>query len=150
LICLAKTAFRSVNEYIASKPKDVRGILERVRGAIRTAVPAAEEAIAYQMPVYTLDGVPVLYFAGWKHHYSLYPASDVLVAAFRDELARYSIFSRYTFNPETRLAQSPSAAAWPGRCRMDSWRRRAHCKCQAPPWRSVNARLLAPSPRTHR
>jgi uncharacterized protein YdhG (YjbR/CyaY superfamily) len=89
LIRLAKTAFRSVNEYIASKPKDVRVLLERVRGAIRTAVPAAEEAIAYQMPVYTLDGVPVLYFAAWKHHYSLYPAGDALVAAFRDELARY-------------------------------------------------------------
>ena len=78
-----------MTEYIASKPKDVRAILERVRGAIRKAVPAAEEAIAYQMPVYTLDGVPLLYFAGWKHHYSLYPASDALVAAFRDELARY-------------------------------------------------------------
>jgi uncharacterized protein YdhG (YjbR/CyaY superfamily) len=78
-----------VNEYIASKPKDVRAILERVRGAIRTAVPAAEEGLSYRMPVYTLDGVPVLYFAGWKHHFSLYPASDALVAAFRDELARY-------------------------------------------------------------
>jgi uncharacterized protein YdhG (YjbR/CyaY superfamily) len=89
LIRLAKTAFTSVNEYIASKPKDVRVILERVRGAIRTAVPAAEEAISYRMPVYMLDGVPVLYFAGWKHHYSLYPASDALVAVFRDELARY-------------------------------------------------------------
>ena len=86
---MAKTAFRSVNEYIASKPKHVRVVLERVRGAIRTAVPAAEEGISYQRPVFTLDGVPVLYFAGWKHHYSLYPASDALVAAFRDELAKY-------------------------------------------------------------
>jgi uncharacterized protein YdhG (YjbR/CyaY superfamily) len=89
LIRLAKTAFRSVNEYIASKPKDVRLVLERVRGAIRTAVPAAQETISYQMPMYALDGVPVLYFAGWKHHYSLYPASNALVAAFRDELAGY-------------------------------------------------------------
>jgi uncharacterized protein YdhG (YjbR/CyaY superfamily) len=86
---VAKTAFRSVNEYIASKPKDLRLVLERVRGAIRTAVPTAEETISYQMPMYALDGVPVLYFAGWKRHYSLYPASDALVAAFRDELARY-------------------------------------------------------------
>jgi uncharacterized protein YdhG (YjbR/CyaY superfamily) len=78
-----------VHEYIASKPKDVRVVLRHVRRAIRTAVPAAEETLSYQMPVYTLDGVPVLYFAGWKHHYSLYPASDALVAAFRDELARY-------------------------------------------------------------
>ena len=78
-----------MNEYIASKPKHVRVILERVRGAIRAAVPAAEETISYQMPVYTLHGVPVLYFASWKHHYSLYPASDALVAAFRDELRKY-------------------------------------------------------------
>jgi hypothetical protein len=39
--------------------------------------------------VYVVDGVPVLYLAGWKHHYSLYPASDDLVAAFRNELGRY-------------------------------------------------------------
>ena len=89
LIHLARTAFKSVHEYIASKPKDVRVILKRVHGAIQAAVPAAEEAIAYQRPVYTLAGVPLLYFAAWKHHYSLYPASDALVATFGDELARY-------------------------------------------------------------
>jgi uncharacterized protein YdhG (YjbR/CyaY superfamily) len=89
LLIVPKTTFSSVDDYIASKPKHVRAILERVRGAIRTSVRAAEETIAYQMPVYTLDGVAVLYFAGWKHHYSLYPASDALVAAFRAELASY-------------------------------------------------------------
>jgi uncharacterized protein YdhG (YjbR/CyaY superfamily) len=86
---MAKTKFRSVKEYIASKPKEMRTILERVRGAIRRAVPGAEETMAYQMPTYMLDGVPVLYFAGWKQHYSLYPASEALIAAFRDELAGY-------------------------------------------------------------
>jgi 16S rRNA processing protein RimM len=35
-----------------------------VRRAIRKAVPAAEEGLSYQMPVYTLNGVPVLYFDG--------------------------------------------------------------------------------------
>jgi uncharacterized protein YdhG (YjbR/CyaY superfamily) len=78
-----------VNEYVASRPKDIRLVLERVRNAIRRAVPAAEEALSYRMPVYLLDGVPVLYFAVWKHHYSLYPASEALVAAFREELAGY-------------------------------------------------------------
>ena len=48
---MAKTDFKSVNEYIASKPKDVRGILKRVRSTIRKAVPAAEEVISYQIPV---------------------------------------------------------------------------------------------------
>ena len=64
-------------------------MLEQVRRAIRKAVPAAEEGLAYQMPVYTLNSVPVLYFAGWKAHYSLYPATDALVAAFERELAPY-------------------------------------------------------------
>ena len=81
--------FGSVKEYIASKPTDVRVVLERVRRAIRKAVPAAEEGLAYQIPVYKLNGAAVLYFAGWKAHYSLYPASDALVAAFGRELAPY-------------------------------------------------------------
>src|SRR5439155_17376870 len=88
---MAKTDFKSVNEYIASKPKEVRLILKRVRSTIRKAVPAAEEMISYQIPVYKLNGVPVLYFAGWKQHYSLYPASVALVAAFKDELASYEL-----------------------------------------------------------
>src|SRR5947199_7424108 len=88
---MAKTDFKSVNQYIASKPKDVRGILQRVRSTIRKAVPAAEEMISYQIPVYKLNGVPVLYFAGWTKHYSLYPANDALVAAFTDELADYEL-----------------------------------------------------------
>lgn len=60
-----------------------------MRRAIRAAIPAAQEGLAYQMPAYTLNGVAVLYFAGWKAHYSLYPASDELAAKFAKELAPY-------------------------------------------------------------
>ncbi len=42
---MARTDFKSVNEYIASKPRNVRGILTRLRTTIRKAVPAAEEVI---------------------------------------------------------------------------------------------------------
>ncbi len=79
----------SVREYIASKPRESRATLEAVRQAIRRAIPQAEEGLAYQVPAYTLNGVGVLYFAGWKSHYSLYPASDVLAQAFAKELAPY-------------------------------------------------------------
>ncbi len=85
----AKKRPGSVPEYIASKPKEVRVVLERVRRAIRKAIPAAEEGLSYQIPVYKLNGVAVLYFAGWKAHFSLYPASDALVAEFARELAPY-------------------------------------------------------------
>lgn len=84
---MAKAKFTSVSEYIASQPKPVGDILKRVRGVIRKAVPGTEEAISYQIPVLKLNGVPLIYFAGWKKHYSLYPAGDALVAAFKKELA---------------------------------------------------------------
>jgi uncharacterized protein YdhG (YjbR/CyaY superfamily) len=88
---MAKTDFKSVDEYIASQPEAVQGVLKRVRSTIRKAVPGAEEVISYKMPTYKLQGGRVLYFAGWKQHYSLYPASARLVAAFKDELAPYKV-----------------------------------------------------------
>jgi len=84
-------SFNSVDDYIAVQPVAAQIILERVRGAIRKAVPGAEETISYQMPAYKLPGGPVLYFAGWKKHYSLYPASTELVAAFKEDLAPYEV-----------------------------------------------------------
>src|SRR3989475_11938408 len=88
---MTKTDFKSVDEYIASYPEDVQAILRRVRSTIRKAVPGAEEVISYQIPAYKLHGGPVLYFAGWKQHYSLYPATAHVVAAFKDDLAPYEV-----------------------------------------------------------
>jgi uncharacterized protein YdhG (YjbR/CyaY superfamily) len=88
---MAKTNFKSVDDYIATQPETVQAILERVRGTIRKAVPRAQEVISYQIPAYKLDGGAVIYFAGWKEHYSLYPASDRLVKAFKSDLAPYKI-----------------------------------------------------------
>jgi uncharacterized protein YdhG (YjbR/CyaY superfamily) len=56
-------------------------VLTRVRRIIRRAIPGAEEVISYKIPTYKRDGRAVLYFAGWKEHYSLYPVSASLLAA---------------------------------------------------------------------
>jgi len=93
---MAKTEFKSTGEYIAAQPEAVRTVLELVRSTIRKALPGAEEAISYQMPAYKLRGEAVIYFAGWKHHYSLYPVSAHLVEAFREELAPYELNDRGT------------------------------------------------------
>ena len=87
----AKTDFKSVDEYIASQPEAVRGILGRVRNAIRKAVPRAQEVISYKMPTYTLYGRRLLYFAVWKQHYSIYAATEQVVAAFQKELVSYEV-----------------------------------------------------------
>ena len=88
---MAETDFKSVAEYIASQPKAVQGVLKRVRSTIRKAVPGAEEVISYKMPTYKLQGGPVLYFAAWNKHYSLYAATRHVITAFKDELAPYEI-----------------------------------------------------------
>lgn len=88
---MAKTAFESVDDYLAAQPREAQALLERVRSTIRKALPRAREVISYQIPAVQLGGVPVLYFAGWKRHYSLYPASRRLVAAFAADLVPYVI-----------------------------------------------------------
>jgi uncharacterized protein YdhG (YjbR/CyaY superfamily) len=88
---MAKTGFKNVDEYIAAQPEAAQAVLGSVRSAIRKALPKAEEVISYKMPAYKLKGEVVLFFAGWKRHYSLYPAGDKLVAAFKPELAPYKI-----------------------------------------------------------
>jgi uncharacterized protein YdhG (YjbR/CyaY superfamily) len=88
---MARTDFKSVDEYIATQPKNMQAILQRVRSTIRKAVPGAEEVISYQIPAYKLHGGPVIYFAGWKQHYSLYPATEDLVEALMDDLEPYKV-----------------------------------------------------------
>ena len=69
-------------------------MLGLVRRTILKAVPRAEESIAYNIPAYKLDGDPVLYFAAWKQHYSIYPATDTILAKFARPLARFKIVKR--------------------------------------------------------
>ena len=87
----AKAHFKSVDEYIAAQPGPVRKALRQVRNTIRKALPGAEEVISYNIPAYRLHDERVIYFAGWKQHFSLYPAGARLAAAFKKEFAPYEL-----------------------------------------------------------
>jgi uncharacterized protein YdhG (YjbR/CyaY superfamily) len=65
--------FTTVDEYVASLPDDVRPVMERIRGTIRSVVPDIAETISYQMPTFTLDGRPLVHVAAWTKHLGLYP-----------------------------------------------------------------------------
>jgi uncharacterized protein YdhG (YjbR/CyaY superfamily) len=93
---VAKTKSTSVAEYIALQPPKAQAVLRKVRAAMRKALPKAEEVISYQIPAYKLNGRVVIYFAGWKEHYSIYPAQRRLVAAFRERLAPYEVNNKGT------------------------------------------------------
>src|SRR5688572_9365073 len=93
---MARPGFKSVDDYIASQPREAQPSLQRVRGAIRKALPRAEEVISYQIPAYKLDGGVVIYFAGFKQHFSIYPASAQLIKDMKDDLEPYEYNNKGT------------------------------------------------------
>jgi uncharacterized protein YdhG (YjbR/CyaY superfamily) len=100
---IKRGASNSVDEYIAGQPEAVRPKLEQVRAAIRRAVPEAVEGIGYRMPGYKLYGKPMLYFAGFKEHYSLFTASGTLFAEPEDELKGYEVRKGTVHFPLSKL-----------------------------------------------
>ena len=90
---MGKANFTNVDEYISAQPETAQAVLQRVRSTLRKALPGAEEeeVISYKIPAYRLHGGIVLYFAGWKQHYSLYPAGERMIAAFKDPFAHYKV-----------------------------------------------------------
>ena len=83
-----KARFSSIDEYIASFPKNVQKIMEQLRATINAAAPSAEEKISYQMPTFTLNSTYLVYFAGWKTHIAFYGAPRGN-PEFKEDLSAY-------------------------------------------------------------
>ena len=83
-----KGSFVTIDEYIATFPKEIQTILEELRAFIRATVPEAEEKISYQMPAFTLKG-NLVYFAAFKNHIGFYPIPSG-IEAFEQELSVYN------------------------------------------------------------
>ena len=83
-----KVRFNSIDEYIATFPKDVQKIMRQLRTTIKAAAPKAERKISYQMPTFTLNDKYLVYFAGWKTHIAFYGAPRGN-AEFKEDLSAY-------------------------------------------------------------
>ena len=92
----AKKPPATIRGYIATFPREVRTVLERVRSTIRAAVPESEETISYRIPAFKFRGRTLIYFAGWKNHYSIYPATAPLISAFKARLGPYEFNNKGT------------------------------------------------------
>ncbi len=84
----SKKPFITIDEYIGTFPEDIQTILEKVRCTIQKASPEATETISYGIPTFNLNGKHLIFFAGWKHHISLYPlpAGD---ESFQQKISQY-------------------------------------------------------------
>jgi uncharacterized protein YdhG (YjbR/CyaY superfamily) len=77
---------KDIDEYLAGVAEPARTTLNKVRAAIRSAVPPeATEAISYRMPTFKYTG-SLMAFGAFKKHCSLFPMSMAVIAAFKDEL----------------------------------------------------------------
>ena len=76
---------KNVDEYLAGVPEPARSTLNKMRAAIRSAVPPqATETISYGMPAFKHKGV-LVWFAAFSNHCSLFPTASV-IEAFKNEL----------------------------------------------------------------
>lgn len=81
--------FVSMDEYIATFPKEIQKILEELRATIKAAAPEANEKISYQMPTFFLKG-NLVHFAAFKNHIGFFPGAIAnITQAFGDEISRY-------------------------------------------------------------
>jgi len=76
----------SVEDYLAALPEEPRATLEKLRKTIKAVAPEATETISYQMPTFKLRGRFLVSYAAFKHHCSLFPATDEMFEAFGEEL----------------------------------------------------------------
>ncbi len=79
---------KDVDQYIATSPEEIQGILKKVRSIIQKHAPEAVESMAYCMPAYKTFKKPLVYFAAQSKHLGFY-ATPQGNEAFVEELSKY-------------------------------------------------------------
>lgn len=79
---------KTIDEFIATHPAETQAILTKIRGLIHRAAPGADEAMAYGIPTFRLNGRNLVHFSAFKSHVGFYPTPSG-IAAFRKELSVY-------------------------------------------------------------
>jgi uncharacterized protein YdhG (YjbR/CyaY superfamily) len=79
---------RTIDEYLAPLSNEKRAALEKLRRAIKSAAPKAEECISYQIPAFRLGGRMLVAFGAAANHCAFYPGSRP-VEAHKGELKAY-------------------------------------------------------------
>jgi uncharacterized protein YdhG (YjbR/CyaY superfamily) len=78
--------FKTIDEYLTTVKPEQRAVLEKLRKAIKSIAPDAEECISYGMPAFRWQGVVVAGFVAAAKHCSYFPMSGRIVRALSKNL----------------------------------------------------------------
>ena len=81
---------KTIDAYLARVPEPAHSTLQKVRAAIRSALPpSATETISYKIPAFR-HGEVVIWFAAFAKHCSLFPTGRV-IEMFKADLKPYTL-----------------------------------------------------------
>src|ERR1700751_4806947 len=73
-----RSAPKTIDAYLARIPEPAHSTLQKVRTAIRSALPpSATETISYKIPAFK-HGEVIIWFAGFANHCSIFPTGRII------------------------------------------------------------------------
>ncbi len=79
---------KTIDEYLAPLSREKRAALEKLRKAIKSVAPKAEECISYGVPAFRLGGKWLVAFGAATNHCAFYPGA-LPVEAHKEALRAY-------------------------------------------------------------
>jgi uncharacterized protein YdhG (YjbR/CyaY superfamily) len=79
--------YTTVQEYVASFPKQTQQHLKQLQELIATLAPHATQVISYNMPAFKLDKM-LVYYAAYKNHIGFYPGAKA-IEKFNNQFKKY-------------------------------------------------------------